>query len=85
MCVVSMVSDHYRDRWGNPDWNPGRWHPRPDWAVGPTPDMETGPTQTEFNKLKREVEEMKELLKRAVKYDKETGQPHCEQDEKSPC
>lgn len=35
-----------------------------------------------FNALKREVELMKELLIRAVQYDKDNDEPHCETDEK---
>jgi hypothetical protein len=32
--------------------------------------------------LKKEVEEMKELLKRAVEYDERNNEPHCEIEEK---
>lgn len=39
-------------------------------------------TRQEFNKLREDVLEMKELLKRAVAYDKANDEPHCEQDEK---
>lgn len=36
----------------------------------------------EFEALRREVQELKELLKAAKKFDQATGQPDCEMDEK---
>lgn len=42
----------------------------------------TAPTRAEFEALKKDVEEMKRLLKRAKKYDDETGQPDCEMEDK---
>lgn len=72
MCVTSMVGDHYREKftpWPYPDYPP---------AV----PMHIGPTRTEFDALKRDVLEMKELLKRAKKYDEDNGEPECEMDEK---
>lgn len=75
MCVVSMVGDHYGDQ----------WRPRyPTYPAYPnTPTFpEPGSTQQEFDELKRQVEEMKELLKRAKRYDEEHGEPDCEIDEK---
>lgn len=77
MCVVSMIGDHYRDK-----WQPG-WQQAPNVPINPFPHV--FPTQDmsgELAKLKKEVEEMKELLKRAVKYDADNGQPRCENDEK---
>jgi hypothetical protein len=71
MCVVSMVSQHYTDKWQDtlyPD------HP---WWIVPTvtqPEI----SKDEFDALKRDVEELKALLKRAKKYDEDTGQPDCE-------
>lgn len=44
--------------------------------------MNVGPSREEFDRLKKEVEELKLLLKAAQKFDEATGQPHCEQDEK---
>lgn len=67
MCVVSMVGDHYIDKWsvpGGPLVNP------------------LGPTREEFNALKHEVEELKALLTRAKDYDARNGEPDCELDEK---
>lgn len=41
-----------------------------------------GPTKQEFEELKKEVMEMKELLKRAVAYDKANNEPDCQMEEK---
>ena len=77
MCVVSNIGDRYRDMfperhpWALPYVNPEPW-----WV--PT----KGPTEEEFNALKKEVEELRKLLKAAKKFDEATGQPHCEQEEK---
>lgn len=69
MCVVSMIGDHYHDKWNKPDYQD--WFGRIDTI-----------TKEEFNSLKKEVEEMKELLKKAIKYDEINNQPHCEIEEK---
>lgn len=39
-------------------------------------------TREEFDELRKEVLEMKEILKVAVKYDEKHNEPHCELDEK---
>jgi hypothetical protein len=68
-----MIGDHYRDKWRNLS---GPYFPNTlqQWP--------TFPTRAEFDELKRQVEEMKELLKRAKKYDEDNGEPNCELDEK---
>jgi hypothetical protein len=38
----------------------------------------TGVSQEEFDKLKQEVKDMKELLKRAKIYDEQNNEPDCE-------
>lgn len=86
MCVSSMVGDFYRDK-----LYPGRLsYPGASTAL-PDPRQPnqwpfqipaSGPTQSEFDALKREVWDMKELLKLASEYDRKTGQPDCETDEK---
>lgn len=75
MCVVSMVGDFYGDRW------------RP--YVPTYPATGTAPiiiqpqvSREEFEVLKREVEQCKELLRRAKAYDEANGEPDCEMDEK---
>lgn len=88
MCVVSMVGDHYADKWR--DRFPIYPKPKPDWPYWPvtegpasqpaTPAVAVSPQ--EFDALRKEVEEMKELLKRAVKYDEDNHEPHCEVEDK---
>lgn len=73
MCVVSMVGDHYRDKWTN-DW-PAVVQPM---TVKLPPDI----TREEFDALKKEVKEMKALLKRAKEYDERNNEPDCEIEEK---
>lgn len=69
MCTVSMIGDHYRDKWGG--GGIGQGFPFGQYA-----------TQQDLDALRREVLEMKELLKRAVEYDKTNNQPHCENEQK---
>lgn len=78
MCVVSNIGDV----WGK------KWTEHPPWPLQPHPvDIQIGqifpqvPRQ-EFDALKKEVELLGELLKAAKKYDRETGQPDCEQEDK---
>lgn len=76
MCVVSMIEDHYGEKW-NEDWFKN--FIKPD-----TPNIIISPTVTreEFDALKKEVEEMKALLKRAKIYDEQNNEPDCEVEEK---
>lgn len=74
MCTVSMIGDHYADKWKD---IPGQWIIPSNW-----PAKEPEVSREEFEELKRDVLEMKELLKRAKKYDEEHDQPDCEIDEK---
>lgn len=77
MCTVSMIGDYYGKDF--PQKYP--WYPlNPNPAVLPT--TVTVPSRAEFDALKKEVEELKELLKAAKKFDAATGQPDCEMDEK---
>lgn len=39
-------------------------------------------SREEFNALKKEIKEMKEILAKAAKYDIDTNQPHCETEDK---
>lgn len=81
MCSVSMIGDHYRDM-----WQPKPWYP----SLPAVPMPQTSPiiinqpeiSRAEFDELKRQVLEMKELLKRAKKYDEDNGEKDCEIDEK---
>ncbi len=72
MCTVSMIFDHYRERW-NP---PGYW-PVPPQTV-PLPQI----IQTEPTISQEEIAEFRRLLERARKYDADHNQPDCEMEEK---
>lgn len=78
MCTVSMIGDFYRDKWK--DWDPMRpLIPQPiPGQVIPAPEI----TKQEFDELRKEVQDMKELLRRAKIYDEENGETDCEIDEK---
>lgn len=58
MCVMSMVSDHYNEKWNKPNYI----------DLLKTFDP-INVSRSEFEHLKKEVEEMKDLLKRAKEYD----------------
>lgn len=81
MCTVSSVGD----TWGQtfPQRHP--WVV-PSTGTSPTPNVfvmpPMPPSRAEFDALKREIEELKELLKAAKKFDEATGQPDCQMDEK---
>lgn len=86
MCTVSMIGDHYNDKWTR------RWtelYPYETRLVQRpiTPDdishmLEKKITRKEFEELKKEVREMKELLIRAKIYDESNGEPNCEMEAK---
>lgn len=83
MCTVSMIGDHYRDRFPEkyPGWFPGA----PTQGQSQRPIIIQQPSSVskeEFEALRRDVEEMKALLKRAKIYDEANGEPDCEMDEK---
>lgn len=63
MCVVSMIADHYNQKW--PDFSDFN-------KIG----------RKEFEDLKKEVKEMKELLRKAKIYDEANGEPNCEMEDK---
>lgn len=71
MCVVSMVGDYYGDKWT-------RQYPA--YTVTYTTPVEV--SREDFDALKKEVEEMKELLKRAKAYDEANNEPNCEMEQK---
>ena len=79
MCIVSnigrgwgqTVPDHYP--WIQPYVQP--YSP-------PIPVTIPGVSKDEFDRLKREVEELRKLLVAAKAFDAATGQPDCEVDEK---
>lgn len=80
MCAVSMIGDHYADKWR--DQYPGigiPWQSPPLWPLTPPTAIII---RAEFDALKRDVEEMKALLKRAKEYDERNNEPDCEMEEK---
>jgi phage terminase large subunit-like protein len=86
MCTVSMVMDHF-----NQEWDPyKKFNPIPQ-KIENVPNLnpldlsklfEKQVGRFEFDQLKREVENMKKLLERAIEYDKKNNEPHCELEEK---
>lgn len=77
MCTMSMIGDFYRDKWTQAAV------PMPGISYPYSPPLVAPPvTREEFNALRRDVLEMKELLKRAKEYDERNGEPNCEMDEK---
>lgn len=76
MCVVSMVADHYQDKWTAPGYQQ---------LLNPAPF--TSPvSREEYEKeiaaLKKEVQDMKELLIKAKAYDERNNEPNCEMEQK---
>jgi hypothetical protein len=69
MCTVSMIGDHFNDKWKQPPYQQ---------IFTNIPDV----SRAEFEALKKEVEEMKVLLKRAKEYDEKNNEPNCEIEEK---
>jgi hypothetical protein len=74
MCASSMVGDFYGDKW--------RQTPALHPFLYPSALSDPHIGRAEFEALKREVADMKELLKRAIDYDRRTGQADCEVDDK---
>lgn len=80
MCVVSMVMDHYQNKWfTNPQ--PGPFIDGNAILIAEL-QMKLNEQNALIEKLTREFEEMKSLLERAQKYDADNNEPDCEVDEK---
>ena len=75
MCVVSMIGDHFNEKWREP-YKPYTY---PNYPVN---SFQQEVSKEEFDQLKREVEELKALLKRAKIYDEKNNEPNCEIEEK---
>lgn len=69
MCVVSMVGDHYGKKFEQ--------YIHKDFS-----DLLQPVNRHEFNKLREDVNEMKELLRKANEYDKRRGEPSCQNEDK---
>lgn len=91
MCVVSMIQEHYVDKWKH---HPGFPNPQPYRVYPPQPipwEPDFDKKRAEFEKqfipftkpavppiTREEIEEFRRLLKRAREYDKRNNEPHCE-------
>lgn len=84
MCVVSMVGDHFNDKWKDPSYPlyPQIQKTITTDSINLNEYLRGSVTRTEFDALKKEVEEMKKLLERALEYDKKNNEPHCEMEDK---
>ncbi len=89
MCIVSFVGNHYEDKWNNLRpiiYTTGTGQiPTIIDPINPTAAPSQKPTllpQAEFDALKKEVEDMKVLLKKAKIYDEENNEPNCEMESK---
>lgn len=80
MCTVSMVGDHYTQKWQNQI--PIQSGQVGIGGTGIQQMFQVPVLRDELEALRKEVLEMKELLIRAKKYDRDTNQPDCEQQEK---
>jgi hypothetical protein len=86
MCMVSAVGDNWSNTFLKKEyWD--RVHP----LIYPQPNIHPAPASTviqvgvgkeDFEALKKEVLELKELLKAAKKFDEATGQKDCEMEDK---
>lgn len=68
MCVVSMVMDHYHDKW------------KPLLPTYPT--IPTQPVQPVQTIPQADIDEFYKLLERAREYDRKNNEPECELQEK---
>jgi hypothetical protein len=92
MCVVSMVGDDFSKRIREDEyWKKFITPPHSSPLTAPSQPYQQQPgfsinlgfaTAEEVAVLRREVEQLKQLLKRAIKYDEDNNEPHCEIDEK---
>lgn len=77
MCVVSLVSDHYFEKWGQAPYVAPKAVPAFPWGPhdNSQPVAPTLPSQAEIDEFRR-------LLERAREYDKQHHEPHCALKEK---
>lgn len=80
MCVVSYVGDYWKDDFED-KW-PHIYEKIITETSPNTIDMNQFATKEDIAAIRREIEELKKLLKAAIKYDEATDQPHCEMEDK---
>jgi len=76
MCTLSMVGDGYHRQF------PERWPNIYPWLETTPATTRPVVTKAEFDALRDEVTELRELLEAARRFDIVTGQPDCETAEK---
>jgi dsDNA-binding SOS-regulon protein len=85
MCVTSMIGQHYGDKFNTPEYD---W--MKDWISNPQKLLDSAAAtkgevrvlEEKVEALKKEMAEMKALLERALKYDQDNNEKHCEHEEK---
>lgn len=82
MCTVSMVGDHFNEKWKEPYYDDVFNKLKLQQPLNGNVPTHVGITREEFNALKKEVEDMKALLIRAKEYDEKNNEPHCEMETK---
>lgn len=70
-----MIADHWIDKWNQPPYNPVETTIVTIPTVFPEPTVVSPLTQDEIN-------ELRELLRKAKEYDEKTGQKECELESK---
>ena len=83
MCVTSAIGTTYykdfHDRYP-PGWP---WQPNPNTMPSvPQPSNDKYFQDRKIEELRKEVKALRDLLEHSQKFDKATGQPNCEVDEK---
>lgn len=80
MCMVSNVIDHYSDKWRIP---PQPFAPLTPWSPEEAKKkFEEMIDKADREQLKKEIEEFREILKRAREYDRKMQREGCEMEEK---
>ena len=79
MCVVSMIADHYWDKWK--DRTPAPYYPTQ--PFNPIPGQPFIPQTPWIPAITpEEIAEFRKLLECAREYDRKNGEPDCELEEK---
>lgn len=76
MCVVSMIYEHYTEKWQQSPYQ------LPQFTPTIAPNVTIGPVTFVSPITPEEIAEFRKLLERAREYDKRNNEPDCELDEK---